>query len=220
MQIKKIILSIFLISVSFFVVAGEQAQQQIKGNIERGKQLSTTCIGCHGVDGNSIVPSFPKLAGQGSAYIIKQIQDYKSGKRENATMLGIASTLTEKDMIDLASYYSAQKISENVAKTDANSLKLAEKIYLGGKEEVPACISCHGAKGKGIPSAKFPAISAQHAEYIVSQLKKFRNYSLNIILEETKETRANDYASMMRDVAKHLSNKEIAALAQYIAGLH
>ena len=147
MQIKKIILSIFLISVSFFVVAGEQAQQQIKGDIERGKQLSTTCIGCHGVDGNSIVPSFPKLAGQGSAYIIKQIQDYKSGKRENATMLGIASTLTEKDMIDLASYYSAQKISENVAKTDANSLKLAEKIYLGGKEEVPACISCHGAKG-------------------------------------------------------------------------
>ena len=134
-------------------------------------------------------------------------------------MMGIAAQLSEDDIINLAAYYSSKAISENIAKTDADSLKLAEKIYLGGKKEVAACIACHGPKGKGIPSAKFPSIYAQHAEYTESQLKKFRQYSLNIMLEENEEERANDENQMMRSIAKHLSDNEIKALSQYIAGL-
>lgn len=219
MKIKIITLLISLMFFSLPSFAAEQPKEEIKGNIEKGKKLSVTCVACHGVDGNSVVPTFPKIAGQGAPYIVKQLQDYKSGKRNNAIMMGISSQLSEENMIDLAAYYSSQKISENVAKTDAESLKLAEKIYLGGKEEVTACIACHGPKGKGMPSAKFPSIYAQHAEYTESQLKKFRQYSLNIMLEENKEQRANDEAQMMRSIAKHLSDNEIKALSQYIAGL-
>lgn len=219
---KKItfLLSIFLISFALSGIASEQIKEDIKGNIANGEKLSSDCIACHGVEGNSTIASFPKIAGQGATYIVKQLQDFKSGMRENASMSGVIATLSEQDMLDLAAYYSVQTISDNIAKTDTKSLELARKIYLGGKKEVTACIACHGPQGKGIPSAKFPAISGQHAEYNANQLKKFRQYTLNIILEQKEEERANDYANMMRYISKYLTNQEIDALAQYIAGLH
>ena len=131
----------------------------------------------------------------------------------------VAGMLSEQDMMDIAAYYSIQTISENSANADAETLELGRKIYVGGKmdTQTTACIACHGAKGLGIPTAGFPAISAQHAEYTAAQLKAFRQYSINEQTGSTDVSRANE---MMVNVAKGLTTVEIEALSQYIAGLH
>ncbi len=147
------------------------------GDAEAGQTKSATCMGCHGLAGNSEIASFPKLAGQGEAYLLKQLQNFKSGERNNAIMAGVASLLSEQDMMDIAAYYSIQTISENSAKGDAKTIELGRKIYVGGKmdTQTTACIACHGPKGLGIPTAGFPSLSAQHADYIAVQLKAFRH---------------------------------------------
>ena len=131
----------------------------------------------------------------------------------------VAGMLSEQDMMDIAAYYSIQTISKNSANADAETLELGRKIYVGGKmdTQTTACIACHGAKGLGIPTAGFPAISAQHAEYTAAQLKAFRQYSINEQTGSTDVSRANE---MMVNVAKGLTTVEIEALSQYIAGLH
>ena len=209
-----IFVSILLLAVS--------ATSLASGDAEAGQAKSATCMACHGLAGNSTIPNYPKLAGQGEGYIFKQLQEFKSGTRDNAIMTGVVSLLSEQDMIDIAAYYSIQTISENSAKADEETIELARKIYLGGKKDTQttACIACHGPKGLGIPSAKFPALSAQHADYIASQLKAFRQYSINEQTGSDEVARDNDYEGMMRNVAKGLTTVEIEALAQYIAGLH
>ena len=204
------------------VLAALSTTSLASGNSEAGQAKSATCMGCHGLAGNSTMPNFPKLAGQGEGYILKQLQEFKSGARDNAIMTGVASLLSEQDMMDIAAYYSIQTISENSAKADEKTIELARKIYLGGKKDTQttACIACHGPKGLGIPSAKFPALSAQHAEYIALQLKAFRQYSINEQTGSEDLARDNDYEGMMRSVAKGLTTVEIEALAEYIAGLH
>jgi len=204
------------------VLATLSANSLASGDAEAGQTKSATCMGCHGLAGNSTMPNFPKLAGQGEGYILKQLQEFKSGARDNAIMAGVVSLLSEQDMMDIAAYYSTQTISENSAKADEKTIELAQKIYLGGKKDTQttACIACHGPKGLGIPSAKFPALSAQHAEYIAAQLKAFRQYSINEQTGSDDLARDNDYEGMMRNVAKGLTTIEIEALAQYVAGLH
>ncbi len=208
-----ILLSLVLTTFSSFSLAA--------GDVKAGEALSATCSGCHGADGNSVMSNFPKLAGQGEGYLLKQLQDFKSGARQDGAMAGVVTSLSDEDMMNLAAFYAAQTISENTAKADAETIELARKLYLGGNQEsgTTACIACHGPKGKGIPSAKFPAISAQHADYTASQLKAFRQHALNLQTGESKPERANDYESMMRSVTKGLTTVEIEALAQYIAGL-
>ena len=209
-----IFVSILLLAVS--------ATSLASGDAEAGQAKSATCMAGHGLAGNSTIPNYPKLAGQGEGYILKQLQEFKSGVRDNAIMAGVVSLLSEQDMIDIAAYYSIQTISENSAKADEETIELARKIYLGGKKDTQttACIACHGPKGLGIPSAKFPALSAQHADYIASQLKAFRQYSINEQTGSDEVARDNDYEGMMRNVAKGLTTVEIEALAEYIAGLH
>ena len=209
-----IFVSILLLAVS--------ATSQASGDAEAGQAKSATCMACHGLAGNSTIPNYPKLAGQGEGYILKQLQEFKSGVRDNAIMAGVVSLLSEQDMIDIAAYYSIQTISENSAKADEETIDLARKIYLGGKKDTQttACIACHGPKGLGIPSAKFPALGAQHAEYTALQLKAFRQYSINEQTGSEDLARDNDYEGMMRSVAKGLTTVEIEALAEYIAGLH
>ena len=189
------------------------------GDPEAGQTKSATCMGCHGLAGNSTIATFPKLAGQGEVYLLKQLQNFKSGERNNAMMAGVASLLSEQDMMDIAAYYSIQTISENSAKGDAETIELGRKIYVGGKmdTQTTACIACHGPKGLGIPTAGFPALSAQHADYTTAQLKAFRQYSINEQTGSDDVSRANE---MMVNVAKGLTTVEIEALAQYIAGLH
>ena len=206
-----ILATVLLASFSSSIIAA--------GDAEAGQTKSATCMGCHGLAGNSAIATFPKLAGQGEAYLLKQLQNFKSGERNNAIMAGVASLLSEQDMMDIAAYYSIQTISENSAKGDAKTIELGRKIYVGGKmdTQTTACIACHGPKGLGIPTAGFPLLSAQHADYIAVQLKAFRQYSIN---EQTGSDDVSRTNEMMVNVAKGLTTVEIEALAQYIAGLH
>ena len=206
-----ILATVLLASFSSSIIAA--------GDTEAGQIKSVTCMGCHGLAGNSEIALFPKLAGQGEVYLLKQLQNFKSGERSNAIMAGVASLLSEQDMMDIAAYYSIQTISENSAKGDAETIELGRKIYVGGKmdTQTTACIACHGPKGLGIPTAGFPSLSAQHADYIAVQLKAFRQYSIN---EQTGSDDVSRTNEMMVNVAKGLTTVEIEALAQYIAGLH
>ncbi|MDA8092987.1 MAG: c-type cytochrome [Betaproteobacteria bacterium] len=171
--------------------------------------VTSTCSACHGADGNSVVPMYPRLAGQQAAYITKQLEDFKSGKRQNAIMQGMAATLTPQQMVALGVFFSEQKPQIEGA-TNAKLAAAGEKIYKGGiaATNVPACMACHGPTGAGIPT-EFPRLGGQHAQYVTTQLDNFRS-----------DTRTNDPAKMMRMIASRLTDQDIAALAQYIAGLH
>ena len=180
------------------------------GNAKAGKAKAVSCAGCHGVDGNSANPAWPKLAGQSADYIAKQLADFKSGKkRSDALMAGQVANLSSQDMADLGAYFAAKTGSQGAA-----SKKLAAagaKLYRGGnkKKGVAACIACHGPTGAGNPAAKFPMLSGQHAPYIEKAMKDFRSGA-----------RANDMNKMMQNIAEKMSDKEIKAVASYISGLH
>jgi cytochrome c553 len=179
------------------------------GNAAAGKGRSAVCAGCHGVDGNSAAPNFPKLAGMDGAYIAKQLADFKSGARKDPIMLGMAAALSKKDMDDLGAYYAAQKRSSGTASASADSMKKAEILYRGGnpKMEIPACMSCHGPAGAGIP-ARYPAVSGQHAAYNEKQLKDFKSGA-----------RSND-GNVMGPIAFRMTEAEMKAVSEYMAGLH
>jgi cytochrome c553 len=189
---------------------GLASMAQAGGNAAAGEKIVTgVCAACHGADGNSVITTNPKLAQQHPEYIAKQLANFKSGERKNAIMSGMAAALSTEDMANVAAYFGAQKGKVGSAKTNAAG-SLGEKIYRGGIASVgvPACASCHGATGAGIP-VQFPRLSGQHAEYVVTQLKAFY----------TGE-RANDNAKVMRMIAAKLSDAEMAAVADYIQGLH
>ncbi|MCK5668273.1 MAG: cytochrome c4, partial [Gammaproteobacteria bacterium] len=158
--------SIFLFIFSCHVYAGDVAA---------GKEKSALCAACHGTDGNSVNPVWPKLAGQHSEYILKQLKDFKAGKRNNIQMNPLVATLSEEDMQDLAAYFSSQQAKIGYA--SAESLEMGEKIYRAGdaSKGLPACMSCHGPTGAGNPAASFPSLSGQHAEYTKIQLLAFRD---------------------------------------------
>jgi cytochrome c553 len=179
------------------------------GDAEAGKTKSAMCAACHGADGNSVAPNFPKLAGQHADYLTKQLKEFKSGERKDATMNGMTAALSEQDMADLGAFYAAQKGAVGTAAED--KVAVGETIYRAGNSAsgVAACAACHGPTGTGNPMANFPSLSGQHADYTMLQLKNFRD-----------GTRANDAGSMMRGVAKMMSDSEIEAVAQYIQGLH
>jgi len=179
------------------------------GNAAAGKAKAGSCGGCHGMDGNSVNPEWPKLAGQGEGYLDKQLQDFKGGARENATMAPMVAALNEQDMADLSSFYSSQTVQAGSA--DEKLVELGEKIYRGGNPAsgVAACIGCHGPSGAGNPAASFPSLSAQHAKYTENQLNAFKSGE-----------RSNDAGKMMRTVASKMTEQEIKAVASYVQGLH
>lgn len=190
------------------------AQGVIKGDPAKAQQIVTqVCAACHAADGNSAITMNPSLAGQHPEYTYKQLMNFKpqGGKpaeRNNGVMAGMVANLSEDDMKNLAAYFAAQKVKPGVAR-DAKLVKQGEAIYRGGvaAKGVPACASCHSPNGAGMP-AQFPRLAGQHAEYTASQLKAFR-----------VGQRANDAAQMMRGVAAKMSDQEIAAVSEYIAGL-
>nr|WP_236599535.1 c-type cytochrome [Ramlibacter alkalitolerans] len=169
-------------------------------------RFGTVCVACHGQGGNSGTPANPKLAAQHQAYIVKQLVEFKSGKRPNPIMQGFASQLTEADMKNIAAYVGAQKASPGFAK-DKELVSLGEKIYRGGNQsrQLPACAGCHSPNGAGIP-AQYPRLSGQHADYTASQLVAFRD-----------GIRKN--SPQMAQIAAKLNDREIRAVADYIAGL-
>lgn len=170
------------------------------------KIVQNVCAACHGADGNSVITTNPKLAGQHPEYLLKQLGDFKSGARANAVMAGMAGALSQEDMEGLAKYFSSQSIKLAKAKSNGKG-SLGEKIYRGGiaATQVPACAACHGATGAGLPK-QFPHLAAQNADYVLQQLRTFR----------TGE-RAN--APMMTTIAAKMSDAEMQAVADYIQGL-
>lgn len=188
------------------------------GDPSAGKNKAAVCSACHGADGNSQVASFPKLAGQNSRYLIKQMKDIKGGKRPVIEMTGLLDSMSDQDMADIAAYYASQKTTVGAAKKDL--VELGERIYRAGirNKNVSACTACHSPTGQGNGPAGFPALSGQHAAYIAKQLKAFR---LGADQPEHDKARTNDgEIRIMRDTAANLSDLEIEAVSSYISGLH
>lgn len=195
------------------------------GNAQSGQAKAAVCIGCHGPDGNSPelpagTEQWPKLAGQMPEYIAKQILDFKAGRRKNEQMSPLATSVAEVDIADIAAFFATQPLKPAAA-ADKSQLALGEKIFMAGKgrpSAVAACVGCHGTKGEGqrawndsyktAPTILAPAVGGQHASYVAKQLKGFRD-----------GTRGNDVGKIMRQYAERLDDKEIAAVAAYIATL-
>ncbi|HKK15828.1 MAG TPA: c-type cytochrome [Gammaproteobacteria bacterium] len=180
-----------------------------EGDPVAGKEKSQTCAACHGVDGNSTTPMWPKLAGQHETYIVKQLIDFKSGARENAQMSPMAVPLTDQDIEDLAAYYASQEVK--MGKADPAAVELGQKVYRAGNIEagVPACMACHGPTGRGNPAAGYPSLSGQHAEYTKNQLNAFR-----------QDVRSNDKNEVMRTIVDRMTDDEISTVAEFLQGLH
>ena len=172
------------------------------------KIATQVCASCHGADGNSAVPMYPKLAGQFKPYTAKQLTEFKSGARKSPVMSPIAATLSPEDITTLSTYFATQEPKLGKAKANGPGSPGA-KIYQAGIPglNVPACASCHGPAGAGIP-AQFPRLAGQHAEYTMSQLKLFRSGE-----------RENDPSKMMRMISSRMSDQDMAAVADYIQGL-
>ena len=191
----------------FSAFAAGDAPKVAKPDLVKGEASYTAvCAACHGADGNSAIAVNPTLAQQHPEYLVKQLQEFKSGKRNNAVMKGFATMLTDEDMKNIAYWVASKPAKAGFAK-DKDLVTLGERIYRGGiaDRNVAACAGCHGPNGAGIP-AQYPRLSGQHADYTVAQLNTFRDGS-----------RAN--SQQMNQVAAKLNDKEIKAVADYIAGL-
>jgi cytochrome c553 len=185
---------------------GAQAQAAKPDLVKGAALFGGVCIACHGADGNSLAPANPKLAQQHPEYLVKQLQEYKSGKRENAIMKGFASALSDEDMVNIAFWLASQKGTPGFA-TSKETVALGERIYRGGipDRQIAACAACHSPNGAGLPIQN-PRLSGQHAEYTATQLNYFRS-----------GLRANN--ASMTSVAAKLNDREIKAVSDYIAGL-
>lgn len=197
-----------------------------EGNSKAGKEKATACAGCHGENGNSAVTTFPKLAQQHATYLVKTLNAFKSGERNNAMMSPIAMGLNDQDIADISAYYAAQKISanskpviqadEDQEESDANAstenidklLVLGSDLYRNGvlASEVSACIACHGPYGEGNRPAAFPALKSQHADYLIKTLNDFKNGE-----------RSNNPENMMHMIAKKMTEREIKAVSYHIS---
>jgi cytochrome c553 len=193
------------ISVATALVSGAAGAA---GDPKAGEAKSAVCLACHGPNGNSLVPTWPKLAGQHPEYIYKQLMDFKSEARKNEQMSPQVIPLNEQDFADLAAYFASQTQAPGVA--DPAAVELGGRIYRGGNPAsgVPACSGCHGPAGSGVGLAKFPRIGGQHATYVDQTLKYFRDGA-----------RANDPNGMMRGVSARMTDAEIAAVSQFVQGL-
>jgi cytochrome c553 len=193
------------------------AAPSFAGDAAKGKAKSQSCAACHGADGNSAAPTFPKLAGQNEKYLLKQLKDIKSGARPVPTMAGQLDGMSEQDMADIAAYYAKQQ--GTVGQASEKLAAKGEAIYRGGIVErgIPACSGCHSPSGKGNASAGFPALSGQHAAYTEAQLKAFRAAADG---DESGRMNDGEETKTMRTVAFLLSDSEIKALASFIQGLY
>lgn len=207
-------ISILTIALTVQTAMAQTAPAANKPDLARAKQTAeTVCAACHGPDGNGTAATFPKIAGQHEAYLLKQLHDFKASgskppARVNATMQPMAATLSDEDMRGLATYFSQLKQKPDLAK-NRQTVELGQRLWRAGDRSkgLPACAGCHGPTGLGIPTS-YPRLQGQYADYIEAQLKTFR----------TGE-RANDAASQMQTVASRLSDAEIKAVADYAAGL-
>lgn len=202
--------SIASVLLAAFIVApavASDAKAPAKPDLAKGQAIATqVCAACHTVDGTRGSPANPILAGQHPEYLVKQLHEFKSGKRNNAIMKGFATTLSDDDMRNVAAFYASKTAKPGFAK-NKDLVTLGEKIYRGGiaAKSVPACAACHSPTGAGIP-AQYPRIGGQHSDYTEAQLVAFRG-----------GVRKNN--NQMTAIAARMSDTEIKAVADYIAGL-
>ncbi len=185
------------------------AEASFRGDAAKAQATATqVCAACHAADGNSMIPANPVLAGQIAEYTTKQLANFKSGERKVAVMMGMSAGLTPEDMKNLGAYFAQQKPKPRAAK-DADLAKQGQAIYRGGiaSKGIAACASCHSPNGAGMP-AQYPRLAGQFSEYTIAQLQAFRSGE-----------RANDPNRMMRTIAANLSDQEMKAVAEYLAGL-
>ncbi len=206
--------SVLALAAMLAATTAVAVEPPFKGDAGKAQGIvNQVCAACHGADGNSQIAINPKLAGQIPEYLYKQLTNFKAAagkkaERANPVMAGMVANLSPDDMRNLAAYFAGQTAKPGEAQSK-DLVALGQRIYRGGiaSEGVPACASCHGPSGAGMP-AQYPRLSGQHAEYIGAQLKAFRSGA-----------RVNDTNESMRGVAGRLSDREIAAVADYIAGL-
>jgi len=183
-----------------------EAKPPFKPDLAKGQALATTCQACHTADGSRGLPANPILQGQHPEYLVKQLTEFKSGKRNNAIMMGFAATLSDEDMRHVAAFYASKTAKPGFA-ANKDTLAQGEQIYRGGivGKQVPACAGCHAPNGAGMP-AQYPRMGGQHAEYTEAQLLTFRSGA-----------RGNN--AQMMAIAGRLNDAEIKAVSDYIAGL-
>ena len=214
---------LFICAITNLATAASQDNtKKIKaGDAVAGEAKSASCAACHGADGNSPVPSFPKLAGLGEKYLFKQLRDIQSKKRDIPQMAGLLDSMNNKDLRDIAAYYNSKTMQISGAKTievqvnsgiKVDGLELGERVFRAGNRDsgVPACTGCHSPNGLGNEPAGYPRLSGQYAEYIEAQLRAYRSGD---------RTNGGD-TKVMRQVAQYMSDAEIIAVANYIAGLN
>ena len=195
-------------SLTLLLFANTQSLAQ--GSVEAGQAKALVCVACHGVDGNSVTPDWPSLAGQHASYTARQLHAYQSGDRSNVLMDAFASTLTAADIDDLSAYFATLPAIQRGA--DPALVGLGQRIYRGGLPDrgIAACIACHGPAGRGNPLAAYPVVRGQHATYLVSTLRAYA----------AGERRSDGAVNlMMRDIAVALREDEMQAVASYIQGL-
>jgi len=202
--------------LSFAMLIGLMGTAQAAGDAAAGEAISGTCTACHGADGNSPASIYPKLAGQNASYLVKQLKDFQLAMqtggekgRNDPTMMGMTAMLTEQNMQDLAAFYSVQTMKPE--ETPEEVVAAGERLYRGGDIErgISGCAACHGPRGNGMETAKFPKISGQHADYIKAQLEKF-----------SSKERANDLNGMMHDIAYKMKPADMEIISKYLGGLH
>lgn len=191
------------------------AADRPQGDPAAGKAQAMICSGCHGADGNSIAPNFPKLADLGEKYLYGQLVHVRDGTRVIASMTGLLNGKSDQDLADLAAYYDG--MNRSIGQTNPDLLELGQKVYRAGVVErnVAACIACHGPRGGGNSPAGFPALAGQYPEYIESTLKDYRKG-----YEDPAGRTTDGDSKIMRSNAFGLSDLEIRAVASYIAGLN
>ena len=205
MKILSFLVIVFFVTINLINPA-------YSSDIDKGKELSVSCAACHGDNGISVNPVWPKLAGQNPKYLASQLYEFRKGaegNRNNAVMYGIAVTLSDSDIEDLSAYYASLK--SNVGLTQDKYLELGRDMYRGGNMDIKiqACISCHGPNGQGNYAAAIPMLSGQHSQYTYQQLKNFQS-----------SMRSNDYNKMMRNIVHRMTDEEMKAVASYIEGLY
>jgi cytochrome c553 len=192
--------------------AAPAAEAAIKpGDATAGQAKAAACGACHGMDGNSSDAQYPKLAGQSEQYIVRQLTDFKAGKRQNPIMLGMATPLSEQDMHDIGAYFASKTPLPGVA--DQALVEHGETLFRQGdaKRGIPACMACHSIDGRGNPGAMYPQLTSQHAQYIQATLKAWHDGT---------SWGDDAHSQIMPSIAQKLDADDIAALASYIEGLH
>jgi len=195
-----------LISIPSYTYSSEGPNRQAEGNVSEGQVKSAACQGCHGPDGNSFSPDWPNLASQNANYLSRQIRDFQSGARQDPSMQSMVIGLVEQDIVDIAAYFAAQKVKANAASNSA----AGKRLYMGGNRytQLPACAGCHGPNGTGNGPGAIPSLAGQKPGYVIKSIQDFKSGA-----------RSNDRNQVMQDIAAKMTEKEIEAVAQFLAGM-